>query len=110
MPTPIKCIVAIFAVLLLAVFALSFIPASVIHSYETTYESAPVSDDDLKEWVIAQPNVVEHTVHINRHDDQRIELLAIVCQNSWNAHPFTELDRKCAEFGYELTAPFAISP
>ena len=107
MRTYMKYIVALVAVLMIAVFALSFVPASVIHSYETTYQSAPVSDDELRKWVIAQPNVVEHTVHINRHDDQRIELLAIVCQNSWNARPFTELDQKCAELGYELTSPFA---
>jgi hypothetical protein len=109
MRTLVKCLVAAVAVMSMAMLATSFMPASVIHSYESTYTNAPASDDELREWIIAQPNVVEHTVHINRLDDKRIELTAIVCQNSWNPRPFRELDQKCVEFGYELTGPFAIS-
>jgi len=109
MRTLLKFVVALFAVVAMALFALSFVPASVVYSFDATYQNAPDSDDQLKSWVIAQPNVVEHTVHINRRDSQKLEVIAIVCQNSWNAHPFTELDQKCEEFGYELTGQFAIA-
>ena len=110
MRTLLKCVVAIVALAAMTLFALTFVPASVIYELDATYQNAPDSDDKLRNWVIAQPNVVEHTVHINRRDNQKLEVIAIVCQNSWNARPFIELDRKCAELGYELAGPFAISP
>ena len=109
MRTLLKCVVALVAFAAMALFALTFVPASVIYAFDTTYQNAPESDDELKNWVIAQPNVVEHTVHINRRENQKLEVIAIVCQNSWNARPFAELDEKCADLGYELTGPFAIS-
>ncbi|MDA8564268.1 hypothetical protein N9L06_07445 [Mariniblastus sp.] len=113
MKTLLKCVVALAAVAAMAVFAMSFVPNSVCYGYDVTYLKAPDSDNELKDWIIAQPNVVEHTVHVNRRNrrnNQKLEVAAIVCQNWWHVRPFKALDQQCAKFGYELAGPFAISP
>ena len=97
---------ALLVVSVVAVYALSRIPASFIYALETTYVTAPESDDELKAWVIAQPNVVAHTVHINRRDNQKLEVVAIVTHDSWNHRPFQGLSDQCNELGYELASPF----
>ncbi|MDB2686336.1 hypothetical protein N9Y42_03930 [Mariniblastus sp.] len=106
MRTTIKIGIALSVVVVAAVYALSRIPASFVCALETTYVTAPESDDELKSWVIAQPNVVAHTVHINRRDNQKLEVVAIVTHDSWNHRPFRDINDQCNELGYELASPF----
>jgi len=108
MQTLLKFGLVLVALAACVALALSAVPASYVFSYVAPYTIAPDSDDQLRAWVIEQPNVVEHTVLVQRLDDQKLQLIAIVCQNSWWSRPFTGLDKKCAELGYELTRPFEI--
>jgi len=102
-----KFVFAIFALGAVTVYGLSRIPASFVYSLETTYQTAPESDDALRAWLIEQPGVAEHTVQINRYENNRMELHLIVTQDSWRNPPFPNVDSKCSELGYNMSRPFA---
>ena len=106
MRTVAKYVFAIAILGAVAVYGLSRIPASVSHSLATTYQSAPESDDALRAWLAEQPGVVEHTIQINRYEENRIELHLIVTQDSWRNPPFPDIDSKCTELGYNMSGPF----
>ena len=93
-------------VVVVAMLALSFVPASISCSLKTTYVSAPESDDKLKDWIINQPHIVGHTVYIHRREDRSLEINAIFTRNRWTRRPFRNLDDQCAKLGYELVSPF----
>ncbi len=102
----VKTVSGILCVVLIGVFALSFIPASRIYSVETTFTSAPASDEELHKWLADQPGVVEHTIHLNRRDNQRIGLTFVISQNSWKRPAFPDIESQCSVLGYELSGAF----
>ncbi len=102
----VKTVAGILCIVLIGLLALSFIPASRIYSVETTFTSAPESDDELHKWLADQHGVVEHTIHLNRLDNQRIGLTFIISQNLWRRPAFPAIESQCAELGYDLSGPF----
>ncbi|MDX1930523.1 MAG: hypothetical protein SFV81_28625 [Pirellulaceae bacterium] len=102
----VNTVAGILCVLLVGSFALSFLPASRIYSVETTFTSAPESDEELRKWLADQPGVVDHTIHLSRLDNQRFGLTFIISQNSWKRPAFPDIESQCFELGYDLSGPF----
>ncbi len=96
----------LLALIGLVLLGLSSLPAPFIFSVEAPFVTAPDSDDELREWLIAQLGVAEESLGIQRTKDNRIKLFMIVSRSPWMRPRFPDVDSKCLELGYKLSGPF----
>jgi len=64
------------------------------------FDSLPLSDEELVEWLRLQPGVVPHTVWTAR-DGTALRVVFIQVRNIVGHPPFPALEEECAKLGYK---------
>ena len=73
------------------------------------FSTMPPDDEQLAEWLKAQPGVVDHTVHFHRADDG-LWLIYTQVRNLAGDPPPPDINRAATEFGYHGGQGFRDSP
>lgn len=96
----------IFAIIVLTILIVVSIPAPFFSSVEASFVTAPETDDELREWIKAQPGMHVDFLTVVRTEDNKIRVQMLVGRVPWMRPRFPDLNSKCLELGYELSSPF----
>jgi hypothetical protein len=97
-------VILCFAVALICLTAIAFVPVSSVFSAQARLDKAPPTDDRLIEWLKAQPNVVPHTVHVVRRENQILEISFIQVRHAGGWPKVPDYEAACNSFGYRVAA------
>ena len=97
-----RLVILSFAAGLICLAALAFVPVSSVFSAQARLDKAPPTDDRLIEWLKLQPNVVPHTVHVTRRENQILEVSFIQVRHVGGWPRVPDFEAACISLGYRV--------